>query len=56
MPHQDVLDHILLEHRVIDRQGRAARIAEDMLDSLVGERLDHHFRAGHSLGHRQFPS
>ena len=45
--HQDVLDHLLLEDRVIDRQHRAARIAEDVLHALIGERLDHHFGAGH---------
>ena len=38
---------VLLEHRVIDRQHRAARIAEEVLDALIGERLDHHFGAGH---------
>ena len=38
---------VLLEQRVVDRQHRAARIAEDVLDALIGERLDHHFRAGH---------
>ena len=45
--HQDVLDLVLLEDRVVDRQHRAARIAEDVLDALIGERLDHHFGAGH---------
>ena len=45
--HQDVLHLVLLEQRVVDRQHRAARIAEDVLDALVGERLDHHFGAGH---------
>ena len=40
---------VLLEQRVIDRQHRAAGIAEDVLDALVGERLDHHFGAGHFL-------
>ena len=45
--HQDVLDLLLLEQRVIDRQHRAARIAENVLHALVGERLDHHFGAGH---------
>ena len=46
--HQDVADPILrLEQRVIDRQHRAAGIAEDVLHALIGERLDHHFGAGH---------
>ena len=48
MPHQDVANTVLrLEQRVIDRQYRAAGIAEDVLHALIGERLDHHFRAGH---------
>ena len=34
--HQDVLDLVLLEQRVVDRQHRAARIAEQVLDALVG--------------------
>ena len=46
---QDVLDHLLLEDRVIDRQHRAARIAEQVLHALIGESLDHHFGAGHFL-------
>jgi hypothetical protein len=32
--HQDVLDRVLLENLVIDRQHRSARISEDMLDAL----------------------
>ena len=50
VPHQDVADLLLVKQRVVDRQHGAARVAEDMLDPLVGERLDHHFGAGH-LGH-----
>ena len=45
--HQNVLHHVLLKQRVIDRQHRAAGIAENVLDALIGQRLDHHFRAGH---------
>ncbi len=55
VPHQDVLHPLLREQRVIDRQHRAARIAEQMLDALVGERLDHHFGAGHFLAHARHP-
>ena len=47
VPHQDVLHFVLLEQRVVDRQHRAAGIAENVLDALIGERRDHHFRAGH---------
>jgi hypothetical protein len=32
--YQNVLDGVLLVQLVIDRQHRAARIAEDMLDAL----------------------
>jgi hypothetical protein len=45
--HQDVLDGVLLVQLVIDRQHRAARISEDMLDAIVLERLQNHFRACH---------
>ena len=38
---------LLLDDRVVDRQHRAAGIAEDVLDALVGERLDDHLGAGH---------
>ncbi len=53
VPHQDVLDLLLLEERIVDRQYRTARIAEQVFDPLVGERLDHHLRAGHLLAHDQ---
>ena len=49
--HQDVADLLLLKKGVVDRQHRPARIAEDMLGPLVGERLDHHFGAGHLFAH-----
>jgi hypothetical protein len=50
VPHQDVLNFVLLEQRVVDRQHRAAGIAEQVLNALIGERRYHHFRAGH-FGH-----
>ncbi len=56
VPHQDVRDLLLLEQRIVDRQHRAPGIAEQVLDPLVGERLDHHFRAGHFLAHGQLHS
>jgi hypothetical protein len=55
MTHQNVLQLLLLEHRIIDRQDGAARVAEDVFDALVEHRLDHHFGAGHFLGHRSAP-
>ena len=56
VPHQDVLHLVLREQRVVDRQHRAARIAEQVLHALVGERLDHHFGAGHFACHGCHPS
>ncbi len=47
VPHQDVLHLVLLKQGVVDRQHRAAGIAEQVLDTLIGERRYHHFRAGH---------
>jgi hypothetical protein len=43
---QDVLQLRLREERVINRQHRAARIAEQHLDALVEERAHDHFGAG----------
>ena len=50
MTHKNVLDAAHLEERVIDRQHCAARIAEDMLDALVLQRLHHHLGARHREG------
>ncbi len=44
--HQNVIDFVLLEQRVIDVQYRAPGIPEDVLHSLVLQSADHHFRAG----------
>ena len=56
VPHQDVPDLLLLEQRVIDRQHRAARIAEQVLDPLIGQCLDHHLGAGQLFVHGQLHS
>jgi hypothetical protein len=53
---ENVLELVLLKQSVIDRQHRAARVAENMLDTLIDERLDHHFRAGHFSLHRPLHS
>ncbi len=45
--HQDVAHLVLVEQRVIDRQHGAAGIAEQVLDALVGERLDDHLGPAH---------
>jgi hypothetical protein len=47
--HQDVAQRILLEQRIVDRQHRAAGIAEDHVDALVQQGADHHGRSGHLL-------
>ena len=49
---EDVLQAILLMQLVIDRQNGAARIAENMLDALIGESLEHHLGACHCTRHR----
>ena len=49
------LDLLLLEDLVVDRQHRAARIAENELDALIGQRLQNHLRAGHRACHVSDP-
>ena len=56
MPHQNVLHLVLLEHRVINWQNSPARIAENMLDTLILQNLKHHLRAAHLLCHRPSPA
>ena len=48
---------VLLEQRVVDRQDRAAGIAEYDLDALIDQGLDHHRRSEHLqiAGHRKNP-
>ena len=49
MTHQHMLDVILLENRIINRQNRAAGIAENRIDALILQSGNHHFRSGHLL-------
>ncbi len=51
LAHQDMLHGLLLKHLVVNRQHRAARIPEHMLNALIGERLEHHFSSGHGSCH-----
>ncbi len=44
--HQDVAQPVLLEERIVDRQDRAARIAEDDLDILVDQGFHQQIGAG----------
>ena len=55
LAHQDVLDLLLLEQLVVDRQHGAAGVAEDVLHALVGQRLDDHLGARHLQCHRKTP-
>ena len=48
--HQDVVQPRLVEQRVVDRQHRAAGIAEQVGDALVDQGADHDLGAGHDLG------
>ena len=52
---EDVLHVALLENLVVDRQHRAAGIAEDVLDAVILERAHDHRCAGH-LGSARWPS
>ena len=53
LAHEDVLDLVLLEQLVVDRQHGAAGVAEDMLDALIDERREHHLGARHRACHCQ---
>ena len=48
---EDVAHLVLVEERIVDRKDRAARITEDMVDSLVLQGSDHHFGSRHRLAH-----
>ena len=52
---EDVADVVLLEDLVIDRQHRPAGIAEDDIDPLILEGLNHHPCAGHLFRHLPSP-
>jgi len=47
--HQDVLDLVVLEERIIDRQHGATGVAEHNLDALILERLQQYLGARHHL-------
>ena len=54
VPHEHVLDLVLLEDLVVDVEDRTARIAEDVLDAFFLEAADGDFRTrelhGFALG------
>jgi hypothetical protein len=52
MPNKNMADLRLLEQRIVDRQHRAAGIAEHDLDAEVGQRLDEDIGSA-SFGHGQ---
>ena len=47
VPHQDVANGVLLEQRIVDRQHRAAGVAEQVLDTMIDQRPHDHGCAGH---------
>ena len=49
--HEDMLNIVLLEHLVINREHRASGIAKDDVHALILEGLNHHFRSGHLTCH-----
>src|SRR5438874_12158697 len=50
LTHQDVAQRILLEQRIVDREDRAAGIAEYDIDALIDERLDDDISSTDRLG------
>ncbi len=50
LAHQDVAQRVLLEERIVNRQDRAAGIAEYDIDALIDERLDDDIRSADRLG------
>jgi len=38
---------VVTENRIVRRKNRAATVAENHVDALVGQDLDNHLRAGH---------
>lgn len=49
MADENVLDIVLLEDLVVDRQHCATRIAEDVLDAIVPQRLEDDLRSRHPI-------
>ena len=45
--HEHMLDVLLVKQGIVNWQDGAARIAENCFDSLIPQRPDDHFRAGH---------
>jgi len=52
MAHQHVLDMVLLEQFVIDRQDSATGISKDDVHALIDQGLYDHFCARHGFAHR----
>ena len=53
---EDVADGVLLEQRVVDRQDRAAGIAEDLFDPLADQAFDQDVCAAALGSHGRIPS
>jgi hypothetical protein len=50
LAHQDVAQCVLLEERVVNRQNRTARIAENDIDALIHQGFDDDIRSTDRLG------
>jgi len=47
LAHQNVLQFVLGEERIVNGKDGTARIPEDDVNALIGQSFDHHFRTGH---------
>ncbi len=54
VPHEDVADPVVAEQFVVDRQHRAARVAEHEFDALTDQAFDQYRSAAAFLGHVQY--
>ncbi len=55
LPHEDVLDPLLIEQRVINGEHRPAGIAEHNFHTLIIQGLNQNIGAGHFGRHDEFP-
>jgi hypothetical protein len=49
VPHQDMLDLLLLKKFVVDRQDRASGITKNMFNALIRQGFQNDFGAAHLL-------
>jgi hypothetical protein len=53
MPHQHMLNLILLKNGVVQRQHRPARIAKNGIHPMLGQRPQHNMGATDKIGHNK---